>query len=95
MLIFYLSAHPEEGIMSIIINDEEKRKLEKGDNFGELAILYNSPRSAGIKALVMTKLWGLDRDTFSAIVGEAIIKQSNFTRRFIEIVPSFGKTYYF
>jgi CRP-like cAMP-binding protein len=76
--------------MSIEIHGIEKRVLKRGDNFGELAILYNSPRSASIKALVKTYLWGLDRDTFSIIVGEAIIKQYNFTRRFIETVPSFG-----
>jgi cAMP-dependent protein kinase regulator len=42
-----------------------------GDVFGELALLYNAPRAATIKAKQDCLLWSLDRNTFNHIVKEA------------------------
>ena len=39
-----------------------------GDAFGELALLYNAPRAATIKAKTDCVLWVLDRDCFTHIV---------------------------
>ena len=39
-----------------------------GDAFGELALLYNAPRAATIKAKSECTLWVLDRDCFTHIV---------------------------
>ena len=39
-----------------------------GEAFGELALLYNAPRAASVKAKTNTKLFALDRLTFNAIV---------------------------
>jgi len=39
--------------------------------FGELALLYNAPRAASIKAESACALWALDRNTFNNIVKEA------------------------
>lgn len=39
-----------------------------GGSFGELALLYNCPRGASIKAKERSRLWELDRDTFKYIV---------------------------
>jgi len=54
---------------------EEKfiRNLFPGDTFGELALMYNAPRSATIKAKTACKLWGLDRQTFSFIVKDTTL----------------------
>jgi CRP-like cAMP-binding protein len=38
-----------------------------GNSFGELALLYNTPRAATVKAEVPTELWVLDRATYRAI----------------------------
>ena len=41
---------------------------QSGDVFGELALMYNAPRAASIKAKEDSILFSLDRDTFNAIV---------------------------
>jgi cAMP-dependent protein kinase regulator len=43
-------------------------EYSKGDVFGELALMYNAPRAANIKAKEDSTLYSLDRDTFNAIV---------------------------
>merc|ERR1712113_129451 len=44
----------------------------KGDLFGELALLYNSPRAASVTAREVSTVWELDRETFNHIVMEAV-----------------------
>lgn len=44
----------------------------KGDLFGELALLYNSPRAASVTARDPSIVWELDRETFNNIVMEAV-----------------------
>jgi cAMP-dependent protein kinase regulator len=50
--------------------DEETHLLDysSGDVFGELALMYNAPRAANIKAKEDSTVFSLDRDTFNAIV---------------------------
>ena len=52
------------------------KHYQAGDAFGELALLYNAPRAATIKADAEALLWVLDRETFNHIV-----KDSSRTRR--------------
>ena len=46
-----------------------------GEAFGELALQYNAPRAATIKAKEDSVLFGLDRDCFNNIVKESSIKK--------------------
>lgn len=41
----------ERGQCQIIINGDLKKTLKSGEAFGELALLYNAPRSASVKAV--------------------------------------------
>jgi cAMP-dependent protein kinase regulator len=57
-----------------------------GDAFGELALLYNVPRAASIKAIEDVKLWSLDRETFNHIVKDASIKRREIYQKFLRSV---------
>ena len=46
-----------------------------GEFFGELALLYNAPRAASIKAITDCVLFALDRETFNNIVKEFEVKR--------------------
>lgn len=51
------------------------KTYQTGDAFGELALLYNAPRAATIRAKTNGKLFQLDRITFNRIVKEASEKK--------------------
>jgi len=57
-----------------------------GDSFGELALMYNCPRTASIQARTDTVLWSLDRVSFRSIVLEANTKKASMYESFLEQV---------
>jgi len=59
----------------VSVKGNVKKDIVPGEGFGELALLYNAPRSASCKALQNCLLWGIDRATFRRIVEEMITKE--------------------
>ncbi len=82
----------ERGSLEVIVNDKFVRDLKSGEGFGELALLYNAPRSASVKTTENCYLWGIDRHTFRKAVEEMITKEYEENRKFIEAVRFFSKT---
>ncbi|HET6380903.1 MAG TPA: MFS transporter [candidate division Zixibacteria bacterium] len=62
---FYLLA---EGRAAVTVGDEEVRRMEAGDSFGEIALLKEVPRTATVTALEPTIACALSRDEFLAAV---------------------------
>lgn len=61
---------------------------EGENNFvGELALLYNAPRSATIKATTEVTSWSLDRTTFKTIMQESATSANDKHRAFLDKVP--------
>jgi cAMP-dependent protein kinase regulator len=40
----------DEGVFEILINDKKVVEVTTGGSFGELALMYNTPRAATVKA---------------------------------------------
>ena len=58
-----------EGKMNVEIDGEIRKRMCPADGgFGELALLFNAPRSASIKAETTCFLWYIDRMTFKSAV---------------------------
>lgn len=74
----------EQGRIQVSVKGNVKRDIVPGEGFGELALLYNAPRSASCKGLQRCYLWGIDRATFRRVVEEMITKEYEQNRKFIE-----------
>lgn len=82
----------EDGTVNCFKKVDGEEKLVKvckaGDAFGELALLYNTPRAATVVAADdKVVLWQLDRETFNAIVRDATQKRREKYEEFLKNVP--------
>jgi cGMP-dependent protein kinase len=80
----------ESGALSVLINGKEKNRMKEGFCFGELALLYNAPRSASVKAEEDSKLWYIDRMTFRQKVADTITRHIDENATFISKVTLFA-----
>ena len=54
----------ESGEFDIFVNGNKVASRGPGSSFGELALLYNSPRAATVTTRTPAVVWALDRHTF-------------------------------
>ena len=62
------------------------KQYTKGECFGELSLLYNTPRAASITAITDSILWRLDREVFNHIVKNSAMKKRERFEHFLEKV---------
>lgn len=67
------------------------KTITEGSAFGELALLYQSPRSATITALTVCTIWVLDQMTFKTIIMASAVKERNIRLNFIDNIKVFEK----
>eukprot|EP00300_Choanocystis_sp_HF-7_P041961 c8742_g1_i2.p1 GENE.c8742_g1_i2~~c8742_g1_i2.p1 ORF type:complete len:363 (+),score=97.19 c8742_g1_i2:22-1089(+) len=85
--LFYII---DEGFADIYVGQQRVRECSVGDSFGELALMYNAPRNATVKARTDLKCWCMDRDSFSHMIMGASIKKQQRHLSFIDSVNIFS-----
>jgi CRP-like cAMP-binding protein len=76
----------KDGSVSVTYEEVELRRFSKGDFFGELALLYDSPRLATVTALGVVKCVSLGRDALAQLLGHELahVIYRNISRMSIE-----------
>ncbi|NWS57032.1 KAP0 kinase, partial [Chunga burmeisteri] len=65
----------------VYVNSEWATSVGEGGSFGELALIYGTPRAATVKAKTNVKLWGIDRDSYRRILMASIFLADGSTLR--------------
>ena len=87
----------ESGVLQCQVFDEETKEITftktitEGNAFGELALLYQTPRSATITALTDCATWILDQMTFKTVIMSSAVKERNIRLNFLDNIKVFGK----
>lgn len=68
--------------------------ISNGGSFGELALIYGTPRQATVKAKTDTKLWGIDRDSYRRILMGSTIRKRKMYEEFLSKVSILGEFCY-
>uniref|UniRef100_A0A3Q3JIK1 cAMP-dependent protein kinase type II-alpha regulatory subunit n=1 Tax=Monopterus albus TaxID=43700 RepID=A0A3Q3JIK1_MONAL len=77
----------ERGVYDIVVSGTCVGQYNNKGSFGELALMYNTPRAATIIATQEGALWGLDRATFRRLILKNNAKKRKMYECFIESVP--------
>uniref|UniRef100_A0A674P280 cAMP-dependent protein kinase type II-alpha regulatory subunit n=1 Tax=Takifugu rubripes TaxID=31033 RepID=A0A674P280_TAKRU len=77
----------ERGVFDIVVSGNCVGQYNNKGSFGELALMYNTPRAATIIATQEGALWGLDRATFRRLIVKNNAKKRRMYETFIESVP--------
>lgn len=83
----------QNGIFHALVASEpggEQKHIHTYNNsgsFGELALMYNMPRAATIKAATAGSLWAMDRQTFRRILLKSAFRKRKMYESLIESVP--------
>lgn len=78
------------GRLEVLIHGEQRNTVKAGEGFGELALLHDSRRSATIRTMEKSTLWGLDRGTFQTYVQKVNTQNYEVNKQFISSVRIFA-----
>lgn len=73
----------DQGEVDVFVNDEHVTTIGEGGSFGELALIYGTPRAATVKAKGDVKLWGIDRDSYRRILMGSTIRKRKMYEEFL------------
>jgi cAMP-dependent protein kinase regulator len=73
-------------IIEIFVNNVCVTTIADSGSFGELALIYGTPRAATVKAKTTVKLWAIDRDTYRRILMGSIIRKRKLYEQFLSKV---------
>lgn len=73
------------------VNNEQVTTIGEGGSFGELALIYGTPRAATVRAKTDVKLWGIDRDSYRRILMGSTIRKRKMYEEFLSRVSILGE----
>lgn len=73
------------------MNSEQVTTIGEGGSFGELALIYGTPRAATVRAKTDVKLWGIDRDSYRRILMGSTIRKRKMYEEFLSRVSILGR----
>ncbi|XP_038067585.1 cAMP-dependent protein kinase type II regulatory subunit-like isoform X2 [Patiria miniata] len=76
----------DSGLYDIFVNGNKVGSYNNTGSFGELALMYNTPRAATIVATTPGSLWALDRSSFRRIVLKNAAKKRKMYETLLENV---------
>lgn len=79
-----------EGTAEILVNGKKVLQAVKGMGFGELALLYDSPRAATVVASSAVQTWAIDRVSFKRVMIGTTIRKRELYEGFLKAVPIFA-----
>ncbi|XP_075755649.1 cAMP-dependent protein kinase type I-beta regulatory subunit isoform X1 [Pelodiscus sinensis] len=81
-----LSPLPSLSSGLVYVNGEWVTSIGEGGSFGELALIYGTPRAATVKAKTDLKLWGIDRDSYRRILMGSTLRKRKMYEEFLSKV---------
>lgn len=76
----------DQGEVEVFVNSEMVTTIGEGGSFGELALIYGTPRAATVRAKTDVKLWGIDRDSYRRILMGSTIRKRKMYDEFLSRV---------
>lgn len=77
--------------LQVFVNSELVTTIQEGGSFGELALIYGTPRAATVRAKTDVKLWGIDRDSYRRILMGSTIRKRKMYEEFLSRVSILGE----
>lgn len=75
----------------VFVNNDLVTTIQEGGSFGELALIYGTPRAATVRAKTDVKLWGIDRDSYRRILMGSTIRKRKMYEEFLSRVSILGE----
>ncbi|XP_019959892.1 cAMP-dependent protein kinase type I-alpha regulatory subunit isoform X2 [Paralichthys olivaceus] len=76
----------DQGEMDVYVNSELVTSISEGGSFGELALIYGTPRAATVRAKSNVKLWAIDRDSYRRILMGSTLRKRKMYEEFLSKV---------
>jgi cAMP-dependent protein kinase regulator len=79
--------------VDVFVNGQHCLSINEGGSFGELALIYGTPRAATVVAKTdVVKLWAIDRLTYRAILMGSTMRKRKLYDEFLSKVQILGKS---
>lgn len=78
-----------EGTLEVTVGSRVFNTMRRGNAFGGLALLYNCPRTASVKAQGQASCWGANGRTFQKVLQENAKTMATENRKFIDAIKTF------